>query len=470
MKLVISFLLLLITGASAIAQDITGDWYGILKVQGSQLDIVFHISEIEDGYATTMDSPGQSAFGIPLDSTFFEKNVLEIKAPALGGLQYEGKLSDTGITGTFKQGGMQLPLDLSREKAESNSEEVNRPQEPKRPFPYVEEDVTFENRKDAVTLSGTLTLPKKEGIFPAVVLISGSGPQNRNEEILEHKPFLVFSDYLTRHGIAVLRYDDRGVGESTGKFAGATSYDFSNDARAAVDFLKNRSEINSEEIGILGHSEGGMIAPMLAAEDKDIAFLVLMAGTGMRADKVLLAQQELVFRASGESEDNIQMIKETNKGAFEILNSSSAENLEQDLRAYFQQRLDKNLFFGAPSGSEQEKFLNQQVKIFLDPWMHFFITYDPSQALEKVDVPVLAINGEKDLQVPPKENLAAIEKALRKGGNDEVTVKEYAGLNHLFQESATGAPSEYGEIEQTIAPEVLEDVTTWILKTTGKVE
>ncbi len=462
MKLVISFLLLLITGASAIAQDITGDWYGILKVQGSQLDIVFHISEIEDGYATTMDSPGQSAFGIPMDSTFFEKNVLEIKAPAVGGLQYEGKLSDTGITGTFKQGGMQLPLDLSREKPESISEEVIRPQEPKRPFPYVEEDVTFENRKDAVTLSGTLTLPKKEGIFPAVVLISGSGPQNRNEEILEHKPFLVLSDYLTRHGIAVLRYDDRGVGESTGKFAGATSYDFSNDARAAVEFLKNRPEVNSEEIGILGHSEGGMIAPMLAVDDKDIAFLVLLAAPGVGGDKVLLSQKERLEIKSGVPENLVKQSQEIFRGAYHII--KEMEPGEQMYAAVFN-HFKENFGPGAEEGT-----ISQISKQLVDPWTVAFVKHDPAVVLKKVNVPVLAINGKNDFQVISDINLPAIENALEKAENKNVTIRNYDNLNHLFQESETGLSHEYGEIEQTIAPEVLEDVTTWILKTTGKVE
>ena len=471
MKVHFSLLLFLFTIMSAVAQDITGNWYGILKVPGQQLDLVFHISKTGDGYTSTMDSPEQQAFGIPVQSTTFKENVLELKIPK-SGIQYEGSFQNSVITGTFKQGGMEFPLDLFREKPEGNSEVAgfNRPQEPKRPFPYVEEEVSFENKKDSVHLVGTLTLPEKEGKFPAVVLISGSGPQDRNSEVLGHKPFLVLADYLTRHGIAVLRYDERGVEQSTGNFSTATTADFANDTRAAVDFLRNREEINSEEIGLIGHSEGGMIAPMVAAKNKDIAFLVLMAGPGLKGDKLLLIQQELVSGVRGETEKNIQIIRELNESAFDILNSSSPENVENDLREFFREGLKEDSITNIPEGMDQQELINVQVQRLMRPWMQFFLTYDPAEALKKVEVPVLAINGDKDLQVSSEENLSAIEKALKEGGNNQVTIKEYPGLNHLFQESTTGSPDEYAEIEQTISPKVLKDIKDWVLEITQKGE
>lgn len=465
MKTLSLFLFLLFLNTLGIAQEITGDWYGILNIQGQQLELVFHISKNDQGYTASMDSPQQNAFGIPVTSTTFDKNVLQLKAPAIAGLQYDGVLENQTITGTFKQGGMEIPLNLSREKQESTLQEVkrNRPQEPSGPFPYVEEEVTFENVKDSVRLAGTLTLPKKEGIFPAVVLISGSGPQNRDEEIFGHKPFLVIADYLTRHGIAVLRYDDRGVAGSSGNFPTATSLDFANDARAAVEYLRNRKDINPEEIGIIGHSEGGMIAPMLAAEDKKISFLVLLAGTGLRGDKVVLKQQELIFRAGGQTEENIKISQEINKAAFDIVNTSSPGNVKKDLQKFFQERMKKE-GTDLSSEAEKEKIISKEVDKLLNPWMYYFLTYDPSEALKNVNVPVLAIIGEKDLQVPAGENLAAIEKALKEAGNDKVIIKEYPGLNHLFQESNTGSPGEYAEIEQTFSPLVLEDIKNWILQ------
>ena len=469
MKKLLFLLILISTHTVSTAQEITGDWYGVLKVAGQELNLIIHISETEDGYTSIMDSPQQNAFGIPVASTTFENQELLLKAPAVGGMLYEGTLKGENIFGTFKQGGMEIPLDLYREKPEGLTEvaKIKRPQEPEKPYPYLEEEIRFENTKDSVILSGTLTLPEKEGNFPAVVLISGSGAQDRNEEVLGHKPFLVISDYLTRHGIAVLRYDDRGVGESTGNFSTATTADFANDTRAAVAFLRSRKEINSQEIGLIGHSEGGMIAPIIAAEDDGISFLVLMAGPGLRGDKLLLIQQDLIYRAKGKNEESIQILRETNKGAFDILNSSTPETLERDLRQYIQQRVDKDSVTEFPGGMDRERFIKQQVESMTNPWMHFFLTYDPSVALKKVEVPVLAINGEKDLQVSPDENLTAIEMALKEGGNDQITIIKYPGLNHLFQESTTGSPDEYGKIEQTFSPKVLEDMKNWILKVSG---
>src|SRR5690606_29142835 len=251
-------LIILMATTFAIAQDITGTWNGKLEFQGVQLRMVVNISQNEAGeYNGTMDSPDQGAKGIPLSNITFSNNSLAFSVPAAG-VQYKRDLKDGIITGTFSQAGTSLPLNLSKGLG------VNRPQEPKAPFPYYSEDITFKNEKEGITLAGTLTLPEKTGNYPAVILISGSGPSNRNEEIADHKPFLLLADHLTKNGIAVLRFDDRGVGESGGDFQKATSADFATDVEAAFKYLKTRPEINKKKIGLLGHSEGGMIAPMVA--------------------------------------------------------------------------------------------------------------------------------------------------------------------------------------------------------------
>lgn len=440
-------LLALIFSSTAFTQNITGAWGGVLKVQGMQLLLVFNVTKSGNTYTSTLDSPDQGAKGIPVSSTSFENSTLKI-AVASAGIQYEGTLSpDSTITGTFKQAGQSFPLNLTKQKSEVP---VLRPQEPVKPYPYVEEDVTFENKRASITLAGTLTLPKKDGVFPVVVLISGSGPQNRNEELMGHKPFLVMSDYLTRNGIAVLRFDDRGVGKSTGIFKTATSADFATDVEAAIEYLKTRTEINKKKIGLIGHSEGGVIAPMVAANSKDVAFIVLMAGTGVPGDEILLAQQTLIGRASGIDSATLAQNETINRKGFELIKSSTdVEKLKTDLAALLRQN------------NVPENAISSAVAQTTTPWMLYFIRHNPATVLQKVKCPVLALNGSNDLQVP-KENLPAIKNALTKGGNKRITTQELPGLNHLFQESKTGAPTEYATIEQTISPAALTALLTWL--------
>ena len=444
--------------ASSIAQDISGTWYGVIKLGGTQMRGVFHITKTENGYTSTLDSPDQGAKGIPVAKTTFEDATLkiEITTPKL---EYLGEWKEGKIFGKLYQGGQAFPFDLSRE--EVKTEAVKRPQEPVKPYPYYSEEVTFENMGAKITLAGTLTLPKKEGVFPVVVLISGSGPQNRDEELLRHKPFLVLSDYLTRQGIAVLRFDDRGVGASKGNFRTATSADFATDVESAVAYLKTRKEIS--QIGLIGHSEGGLIAPMVAANSKDINFIVLLAGPGIDGTKILLMQQELIARADGTPENKIQESKKINTGAFDlILKSENDEKLKENLTNLLLKAVKEHPDVTKPKEMKDEDFVAMQVKQITSPWMYYFMKYNPKNALERVKCPVLAINGAKDLQVPPKENLEAIEKFVKNGGNNDVTIKMYEGLNHLFQEAKTGSPTEYGTIEQTFSPVVMEDVAKWI--------
>jgi uncharacterized protein len=460
MKKKIFLFLIACTSLTTFGQDITGQWNGLLKVQGMQLRVVFNITKTETGYSATMDSPDQGAKGIPVTTTRFENSNLKIEMNAPK-IEYEGVLGNDGVvTGNFKQSGMTFPMNLSRQEIEK--EKIRRPQEPVKPYPYYTEDISFENKKAGITLAGTLTLPQKEGVYPVVILISGRGPQNRDEELMGHKPFLVLADYLTKNGFAVLRYDDRGTALSKGNFKTATSADFASDAEAAMEYLKTRKEINPKKMGLIGHSEGGLIAPMIASKSKDVAFIILLAGPGIQGDQLLLLQQNLIGKAAGISEVELQKSEAINKKAFEIVNhSTSLEQLKTDLTRYLNQNLKDNPTTKIPNGMSNDEYVKLQVDQIAYPWMSYFIQYNPAPALEKVKCPVLALNGEKDLQVPSKVNLEAIRKALEKGGNKKGTIKELPSLNHLFQECETGAPSEYTKIEQTLSPKALVEIADW---------
>lgn len=294
-----------------------------------------------------------------------------------------------------------------------------------------------------------------------MILISRSGPQNRDEELLGHKPFLVLADYLTKKGIAVLRFDDRGTAASTGNFETATSLDLSTDVEAAVKFLQSRKEINQRKIGLIGHSEGGMIAPMVASRSTDIAFIVLLAAPGIQGDQLLVLQQAAIAKASGASNADVQKSKEMNKGAFDIVaKSTNSEQLKIGLTDYIKKVLQNDP--NKPAEMSYDDYVNQQVDRVLNPWMIYILKYNPAIVLEKVKCPVLAINGEKDLQVLPNENLQAIKEALIRGRNKKVTTKELQNLNHLFQECKTGLPNEYATTEQTFSPIALTEISSWI--------
>jgi uncharacterized protein len=450
-KIILTLVILTTTLVSS--QEITGSWYGSLQIQGTNLPLVFNISKTGNNYAATMDSPMQKAFGIPVTTTSFENSILKI-AITNAMVEYEGVLGkDNIIIGNFKQRGTSFPMNLSKEKIEKKA--VIRPQNPTKPYSYYSEDITFDNKKDGISLAGTLTLPKKEGRFPAVILISGSGPQNRDEEILDHKPFLILSDYLTKNGIAVLRYDDRGIGQSKGDFKTATTQDFANDVKAAIEYLKTRKEIDLKKIGLIGHSEGGLIAPMVAQNNKDISFIVLMAGTGVRGDKLMIVQKEDTERLMGVSEVDIAKGKDMVSGLYKmIINAdSNSVKLNENITSYLSEKY-KN--------ENKPAELNAIIQTATNIWFQNFIKIDPATALEKVKCPVLALNGDKDSQVSAKINTEAIKKALTKGGNKNATTKILPNLNHLFQECKTGSFSEYSEIEQTISPLALEEVLSWI--------
>ena len=446
--------------------SIEGIWQGKLKIPGIELTIVFKISENPDGTLTaTMDSPDQGATGIPVEEVIFKDNTLRLEVKSAGGV-FEGKVSEDFlvIEGEWKQSGQTLPLTVKRV---DKAVEILRPQVPKKPYPYIEEELVYENEEAGITLAGTLTLPYGDAPSPVVLLISGSGPQDRNETLYNHHPFLVLADYLTRQGIAVLRVDDRGVGKSTGDFSQATSVDFASDVLAGIEYLKTRKEINPEQIGLIGHSEGGLIAPMVAVKSPDVAFIVLMAGTGLTGEEILYLQGALIYRAMGVSEEDIIKNRQFNEKIFSVLKEEDdSKNAEERLRQMFMDDWEKMSDEKKEQMGDPEVFLKAQLQSLLSPWLKFFLTYDPKPTLSKVKCPVLAINGEKDLQVPPKENLNAIEEALVAGGNKNFIVKELPGLNHLFQTAQTGLPAEYVKIEETISPEALKIIGDWILEQT----
>ncbi|HZK11945.1 MAG TPA: alpha/beta fold hydrolase [Atribacterota bacterium] len=446
--------------------SIEGIWEGKLKVPGIELRIVCKISKSPDGTLTaTLDSPDQGVTGIPVEKVIVKDNDLYMEINSLGGI-FEGKISSDFLTieGQWKQSGQILPLTVKRV---NKIVEVFRPQEPKKPYPYIEEEVVYENKEAEITLTGTLTLPSGKGSFPSVLLITGSGPQDRNEAIAGHRPFLVLADYLTRQGVAVLRVDDRGVGGSTGDFSQATSEDFASDVLAGIGYLKTRKEINPEQIGLIGHSEGGLIAPMVAVKSPDVVFIVLMAGTGLTGEEILYLQGALISRAMGVSEEDITKNRQFNKKIFSLIREEKDEKIiEEKLRQMFMADWAELNEEEKKAIGDPEVYLKAQLQSLLSPWLKFFLTYDPKPTLSKVKCPVLALNGEKDLQVPPKENLSAIEDALKIGGNQNYTIKELPGLNHLFQTAQTGVPSEYAKIEETISPVALKIIGDWILEQT----
>jgi fermentation-respiration switch protein FrsA (DUF1100 family) len=432
--------------------DIDGAWSGALDTGAMKLRVIFHILNTEDGLIATMDSPDQGMKGLPATSVKRDGGSLKIETKSVAGA-FDGKISAdlSTIDGTWTQGGNSMPLVLKRAKDQAELER-KRPQNPVKPYPYREEEVSYENKLQSVTLAATLTIPQGKGPFPGVVLITGSGPQDRDESLLGHKPFLVLSDYLTRHGIAVLRADDRGTGKSTGVFATATTADFATDTEASLAYLKSRAEVDPHKIGLIGHSEGGVIAPMVAARNPDVAFIVMMAGTGVPGDEILIAQGQAIQIASGAKPEDAAKDAAKEREMLTLIETEKDEaRLEKELKEKM-------------AGTVPDAMIGAQIKQVTTPWFRYFLTLDPAVALRKVKCPVLAINGARDTQVPPALNLPAIRSALEQGGNKNFEVDELPGLNHLFQTAKTGAPGEYADIEETISPVALEKISGWILQ------
>lgn len=445
MKRIFTFLMLFVPTLFLNAQ-IGGYWKGTMELGVQQLEIGFDIKDGDSLYAT-MDVPAQGAYDIPAECSFADNNLI-VNITSIGAT-YKGTLSDDKITGTFTQRGMDFPLDLI--KSEKQQVRKDRPQDPKEPLDYVVEDVFFENTIDNIKLAGTLTMPKGDGPFPAVVLVSGSGTQNRNEELMNHRPFLVIADYLTRHGIAVLRYDDRGFAPSQGDASTATSADLANDAQAAFNYLIGRKEIDNENVGIIGHSEGGIINFMVAAREPKVAFIVSLAGPALKGSAVLKQQQRDILKAQGYSDEAIDFVNATNTKLIDIVEQSSdIDSAVAEINRYL-----------AQFGTSQET-IDQYTGQLCSPWMYYSLRYDPTDDIVAAQCPALLLNGTKDLQVNANQNLSQFKKIAKQHGKKNLVIRKMKGLNHLFQHCTTGHPDEYYEIEETIAPEVLDIMTNFI--------
>ncbi len=457
MRTSVILLITLFTSLTLSAQDFAGQWHGVLKVQGTQLRVVFNVTASDTVYSATMDSPDQGVNGIPVTKTTLDNAIVKFEITNAQ-IEYNGELKDHEIIGTFKQGGLEFPMNLSRSAIEKEIQ--RRPQEPKEPFPYHSENIVFKNEADNITLAGTFTYPKEGSNFPAVILISGSGAQDRNSEIMNHKPFLVISDYLTKNGIAVLRVDDRGIGESKGNHNETGLDGFVSDTKSAVNYLKSRNEVDGLKIGLIGHSLGGLIAPIVASESTDVSFMVLLAAPGIRGDKLMLLQKEMIERKMGISEAELALSQKNMKGAYDIILNSNGykEELQTNLKNYFTK------VFGVLLPESEIDALSQQLTI---PWLTDFIKFDPNTSLSKTKCAVLALNGTNDFQIPAQVNLSAIEKILKENGNNDIETFQLEGLNHLFQESETGLPNEYATIEETFSPKVLKIMSDWILSRTN---
>lgn len=448
--------------------SIVATWQGTLEFSGNKLRIVFHIAKSDSGVLTgSLDSPDQGAKGIPASSVTLNRDSVKLLVESIGG-EYSGKLSadNSTISGKWTQGGISLPLTVNRTSIEIK---FNRPQEPKPPYPYKSEEVAFESKTTGMKYSGTLTVPDSGGPFPAAILITGSGVHDRNEEVFGHKPFLVIADYLTRRGIAVLRVDDRGAGASTGDKMAVSSVEHAKDVIVEIEYLKGRTEIDSDKIGIIGHSEGGMIAPMVAAQSKNVSFAVLLAGTGTTSERILIEQKTLIMKSAGVPDSTIQQEIQQDEHIYSIMKlSGDTTTIADSLKGYFNATFAEWGGDAEKKGGAKEKAIDARIKLLLSPWFRYLIFYDPVPELEKVKCPVLAMDGSLDLQVPAEENLKAIEDALKKGGNKDYTIKLMPGLNHLFQDAKTGSPTEYAQIEETFSPEALKVMGDWILERVGR--
>ena len=450
MRKAITILFALLTCISASSQDFIGSWTGKLDVMGTQLNLVFNITKADGGsLACTMDSPDQNVKGIPAEITVADSGKMKIDiAPIMA--SFEGKQDGNMIKGTFNQGGMSFPLELR-----PGTVERNRPQTPQEPYPYKTEEVRFENKADNASLCGTLTYPVNYGkadkdAVPIVVMVTGSGLQNRDEEIFDHKTFLVIAYYFARNGIATLRYDDRVVGKSTGDAANATTVDFMNDALAAVGFARNTGKFGP--VGVLGHSEGGSIAFMLGAQGK-ADFIVSMAGPGVSGADILVAQNKVALK-TGALPDNIvnDYCAVLRIVLAELASSRAVTDPESAVHSAVSQA---GVSLPAPLTAN----LVQVIRA-CTPWLRYFIAYDPAGDIKAVKCPTMAVNGESDTQVAAKANIGAIRTLLP--DNPENLVKTYPGLNHLFQTCITGLAVEYGQIDETISPAVLKDMADWI--------
>ncbi len=459
--ILVIMILMMGSSASYAENRVAGHWEGHIEIPGQPLVVKIDFTVKDTDWSGTIDIPVQSATGLPLSEIHVEENGEGINVKfsireVPGNPTFDGQLQEGVISGTFSQGPAQFGFRLSREAVAGPA----RPQEPKPPFPYQIEEVTFQN--GPVNLAGTLTIPPDNGPFPALLLISGSGLQDRDETVFEHKPFWVLADHLSRAGIAVLRVDDPGIGESTPHPEPPTTADFATDVEAGVAFLKQDARIGP--VGLIGHSEGGLIAAIVASRREDIDFVVLMAVPGVPGAELLLKQNERIFDAMGIVGERKQDLLTLLERLFTTLTSDMAEDaMRQQVGEIVRKQFEIN---GVPREQQDETQVKASAEQVMKPWMRYFLIFDPGPALETIKVPVLALNGELDVQVDADQNLIAIAAALEKGGNQNVTVHRLPGHNHLFQHAKTGLINEYAVIEETLSPEVLDLIRDWVLSVT----
>lgn len=447
-KIVGTFLLSLIT-ITAFSQTFLGDWKGNLQVGHSSLVFIIHLYQENGIWKATADSPDQGAFGIPAKANV-NGNGIEVLID--GGISYIGKMErDDLIGGEFQQGTFRSKLDLIKTGTTPNKVNTIRSQRVVPPYPYDTVDINFRNKYDDVLLSGTLTTPRQKGKFAAVVLVTGSGPQDRNETLMGHEPFRILSDFLTKNNIVVLRYDDRGVGLSKGSFINASIENFSKDAMAAIDFLKKRPQVDPTKIGIIGHSEGGLIAELLAGQKLPaLSFVVSLAGPAIPIDSLMVSQLYNIGKVAGMSELALSHAKKINRKNFEIVKSNRPHK-EAMAMILANMKID-------PAQLNSSSKL--ELETLLLPSYRYFMRIDPIPFIKKITVPVYAAYGSLDVQVPAEQNLKSLKSNLPY--NRKTVLKKYEGLNHLFQKATTGAVSEYEHISETMNHEVLNDLVKWI--------
>ena len=454
MKLFYLFFILSFYGYS---QSPYGDWYANIK--SANLPLVFHIQKKDNKAMVTMDSPKQKAFDIPAEISLSEGNQIRVEMKNIG-MVYEGTYYEDSISGVFVQGAMQEDMTFYPEKKEV--EEPKRPQEPQEPFDYDIEEVKFFNAVDSIYLAGTFTKPRTDKPFPAVVLVSGSGPQNRNEEIMGHKPFWVIADYLTTLGYGVLRYDDRGTHQSEGNFGGATTFDFANDAEAAVNYLMKHEAVNPDRIVVMGHSEGGMVANILGARIEDLSGIVSLAGTSIRGDSILNIQTALINKTQTDNEVELTLSKQFNEEIFKtIIASENRKQVKKELKKVSKKWMKVMAKKKLIDKKEIKGSTDNLIKQMCGLWMYEFIKYSPADDIKKIGCHVLVLIGSQDIQVTSKENIKGYQNLLPKNEKAHI-VTEMKGLNHLFQKCKTCIISEYAELEETFSMDALEEIRDFL--------
>jgi len=434
---------------------VEGLWQSALEAHGMRLRLQLHVShDTEDQLVAALDSLDQDVSGLPAVKVQLKEAAFHFEIPAVAGV-FDGTLNPAKnkLNGNWSQTGAEAKLEFVRS---DQPLELRRPQNPSKPYPYQEEEISFSNAAAGVSLAGTLTLPKGAGPFPAALLIAGSGPHDRDEALANHRPFLVLADHLTRKGFAVLRYDKRGIGKSTGSADKATTLDLAADAQAAIAYLKTQKEIDPAKIALIGHSEGAMIAPLLASQSKDVAWVVLLAAPATIGEDTLLHQSELIGRAGGLTDDQLEASLNFDHAAYDLVRT------EKDTAA-LNEKLNGLVKDSGLDAAMPPAVLEPQLRMMESPWFRFFLDYDPLPNLKSLHVPVLAVYGQKDLQVPVKPNLALLQQALQDGGNKDADVRELPELNHLFQHAYSGTPAEYAAIEETFSPEALQIISAWLL-------